>query len=379
MARKFLYFIAACIVLVIATLVVLRLWSSQLTEWAFVPRTEFVAPKPLAASAYDDPEMWYARPGTPGEQLARWQPEYSKDSPATDLPEEPAPPVYAVFFVHPTSYLERTRWNAPLGDKDAEQRARLFVRGMASPFNHAGQIWAPIYRQATLGAFLVERHEADEARAIAFRDVKQAFDVFLRRTDAAMPIVLVGHSQGSFHLLNLLKERIAGTPLARRIAAAYVVGWPISVEHDLPLLGLPACTAAGQAGCVMSWGSYAEPADPGDRLHRYADSIGLDGQKRGKGPIVCTNPLNGGAVADAPASANLGTLKPDADLKDGKLVAHGVPARCDKRGLLLIGDPPEMGPYVLPGNDYHVYDIPLFWRNLQVDVSRRVKAWKAAT
>jgi hypothetical protein len=378
MARKFLYFIAGCIVLVIATLVVLRVWSSQLTDLAFVPKTRFVAPKALTANAYDDPAMWYARPGTPGEALARWQPLYDKDSPAPKAAPEPAPPAFAVFFIHPTSYLERAHWNAPLGDKETEKRARLFVRGMASPFNQASQIWAPRYRQATLGAFLKEGREANEARALAYRDIAQAFDAFLRKTDPAMPIVLVGHSQGSFILLNLLKDRIAGTPLARRVVAAYVVGWPISVEHDLPLLGLPACTAPGQSGCVMSWGSYAEPADPGDRLHRYADSTGLDGKKRGKGAILCANPLTGGAKGAAPASANLGSLKADADLKDGKLVARGVPARCDKRGLLLIGDPPEMGAYVLPGNDYHVYDIPLFWRNLQVDVAGRVRAWRAA-
>ena len=51
---------------------------------------------------------------------------------------------------------------------------------------------------------------------------------------------------------------------------------------------------------------------------------------------------------------------------------------CDERGLLLIGDPPEMGEGVLPGNNYHVYDIPLFWKNLQEDVLARVKTWTTA-
>jgi len=78
---------------------------------------------------------------------------------------------------------------------------------------------------------------------------------------------------------------------------------------------------------------------------------------------------------DAEASGNLGTLVPGNDLSDGELVAGGVPARCDERGLLLIGDPPEMGSYVLPGNNYHVYDIPLFWANTQRDVGRRAEAW----
>ncbi len=52
-----------------------------------------------------------------------------------------------------------------------------------------------------------------------------------------------------------------------------------------------------------------------------------------------------------------------------------VPARCDAKGMLLIGPAPAMGAAVLPGNNYHVYDIPLFWRNLQLDVAHRVTAW----
>jgi hypothetical protein len=46
------------------------------------------------------------------------------------------------------------------------------------------------------------------------------------------------------------------------------------------------------------------------------------------------------------------------------------------RGLLLIGDPPEMGPYVLPGNNYHVYDYSLFWANIRADAARRLAAYK---
>jgi hypothetical protein len=34
-----------------------------------------------------------------------------------------------------------------------------------------------------------------------------------------------------------------------------------------------------------------------------------------------------------------------------------------------------MGPYVFPGNNYHVYDIPLFWMNLRADFEARVSVW----
>ncbi|MEP2737226.1 MAG: DUF3089 domain-containing protein [Erythrobacter sp.] len=375
MARKFLWIIAALIVIALAVLFALRIWASELAEVAFVPTTEFTQQEALQDNAYDDPSLWYSRPGMGTNDPARWQPAIQGER--TDLPvaAEQSLPDYAVFFVHPTSYLNRNAWNAPAGDAEAERVAKLYVRGMASAFNAADEIWAPRYRQATMGAFLTDAPEAEKAIEAAYADVAQAYAYFRSSIDADTPIVLVGHSQGSLHLLRLLREEIAGSQDAQRIAAAYVVGWPISLERDLPQLPLPACQSADQSGCIMSWSSFAEPADPSDVLETYAASIGFDGEARGQSSILCTNPLTGGARADAEQELNLGTLVPEDDLSTGELVPRAVPARCDDRGLLLIGDPPEMGSYVLPGNNYHVYDIPLFWANTKADVASRVDAW----
>ena len=143
-------------------------------------------------------------------------------------------------------------------------------------------------------------------------------------------------------------------------------------------MGTPACTAADQTGCVISWSSFAEPADPALVLDAYANMPALDGKLPGDDPMLCTNPLTGLTGGAAPARANLGTLVPEDSMEKGTLQPALVPAKCDKRGLLLIGAPPEMGSYVLPGNNYHVYDLPLFWANTKADVIRRVDAWKGA-
>ena len=377
MVRKFLYFIVFLAVVVIGAGFALNIWSRELTSIALVPTADFVEQDALAANAYQDPKMWLSRPGMGSSDPARWQPATRGDRGLLPTPADPKPPEFAVFFVHPTSYMNRASWNAPLDDAEANARAALFVRGLASPFNQASEIWAPRYRQATVGSFLTDAPEAQRAIDAAYVDVAQAFDFFLSSIDKDTPIVLAGHSQGSLHLLRLLREKVAGQPVAERIAAAYIVGWPISLDHDLQELPLPACATATQAGCIMSWSSYAEPADASQLFEAYAGSTGFDGQKRGTSNIVCTNPLTGGIGGDAPATSNLGTLVPDGDLSGGEIVPKAVPARCDERGLLLIGDPPEMGSYVLPGNNYHVYDIPLFWRNLQADVVQRVGAWQA--
>ena len=364
MARKFLYVIVVLIVLGVAAQLAYQFYGTQLLKLASVPGSAFEPLPATRADAYRDAKMWLARPDKPGNPALWTPPGYKPD----------ASPRAAVFFVHPTSFLARTHWNAPLDDAEANARAELFLRAQASAFNEVGQLWAPRYRQATFGAFLTTQAEAAKALDLAYGDVAAAFDAFVAQA-GDRPIILAGHSQGALHLIRLLREKVAGRPIAKRVVAAYIVGWPVSRTVDLPALGLPECKAADQAGCVLSWQSFAEPADPSLVLDAYDASSSADGKTRQGTPMVCTNPLTGTPDAAAPAEINLGTLFPSSDLGSATIVPKKVPARCGPRGLLLIGDPPALGGYVLPGNNYHVYDYSLFWANVRADAARRLAAF----
>lgn len=368
MARKFLYVVAVLIVLTIAGAFAFRFFGAQMMRVALVPTAKFEALPSAPPNLYANAAMWIARPDKPGNP-ALWTPAGYKPAAA------PGP---AMFFLHPTSYLDRSRWNAPLDDQVANDRAALFLRGQASAFNESAAIWAPRYRQATFGAFLTGQDEARLALDLAYRDVAAAFDEFLRETGPTRPIILAGHSQGALHLARLLRERIAGTPIAKRVIAAYVVGWPISRTADLPEMGLPECARADQAGCILSWQSFAEPADPELILDTFDESVGFNGQPRRDTAMICTNPITGTPGAAAPAAANLGTLIPSSDFSTATIIAAKVPARCEGRGFLMIGPPPEgLGQYVLPGNNYHVFDYSLFWANVRADVARRAAGFGA--
>lgn len=364
MARKFLYAVVVLIVLALAATFAYRFWGIELLRQAMVPTGKLVALPPPAADAYARADMWIARPDKPGNP-ALWTP--AGFTPAANPPA-------AVFFLHPTSFLDRTRWNAPLDDKDANGRTELFLRGQASAFNGVGAIWAPRYRQATFGAFLTSEASAQQALDFAYRDVVAAFDRFLVEA-GDRPFILAGHSQGALHLARLLSERVAGTPLAARVVAAYVVGWPVSITADLPRMGLPACAGPDQAGCLLSWQSFGEPADPALIVDTFDATSGFTGKPRAGTAMVCTNPLTGRPDDAAPAEANLGTLVPDKKLSAATLQPGRVPARCEGRGFLMIGaSPPDLGPYVLPGNNYHVFDYSLFWGNVRRDAERRMAA-----
>jgi len=364
MARKFLYAFAVLIVLTIAGALALAYFPTAFMRAALVPtgNVDTLPPPP----SYQNADMWLARPDM-RRNPALWVPAGYKRG---------AQPRAAVFFIHPTSYLSRTSWNAPLDDPEANARAAIFLKAQASAFNEVGAIWAPRYRQAAFGAFLTTEANAKQALDFAYRDVAAAFDAFVRQA-GDRPIILAGHSQGALHLSRLLHEKIAGTPLAKRIVAAYVVGWPVSRTADLPRIGLPECTRADQAGCILSWQSFGEPADPSLILDTFDASTGFTGASRSGSAMICTNPITGTSDATAPAAANLGTLLPASDLSTAYISAGQVGARCAGRGLLMIGTPPPMGGYVLPGNNYHVYDYSLFWANVRADAARRLAAFEA--
>ncbi len=368
-AGCFLWIVAALIVLTFLGALGYRLFEKELMRWALVPSIAFQDVPMPEGSSYAQADLWIARPDI-ANNPALWVPA------GTDATT--AAPQASVFFIHPTSFLESSAWNAPLDDADSQDRARLFVRSQASAFNHVGAIWAPKYRQATFGAFLTTQENATRALDFAYRDVLEAFEEFLRQAPADRPIVLAAHSQGSLHLMRLLQERLRGAPEAERIAVAYVIGWPVSRDADLPELALPECATAEEAGCIVSFQSFAEPADPSQVTEVYDATSGPTGISRAGSPMVCTNPLTGTRGGEASAAANLGTLVPDEEMSTAELRPEAVPARCDVRGFLLIGPVevlPEMGNYALPGNNYHVYDYALFWANIRADVARRLAAF----
>ncbi|SUJ05160.1 Protein of uncharacterised function (DUF3089) [Sphingomonas paucimobilis] len=103
--------------------------------------------------------------------------------------------------------------------------------------------------------------DAERALDLAYRDVDAAFTAFLAQVDPNRPLILAGHSQGALHLSRLLTDRVAKTPaLQRRIVAAYIVGWPISMTADLPAMDCPPVSApTRRVACLAGRVSVSPP------------------------------------------------------------------------------------------------------------------------
>jgi pimeloyl-ACP methyl ester carboxylesterase len=162
-------------------------------------------------------------------------------------------------------------------------------------FGTVCKTYAPIYRQVTATA-LPRAFAGEDIRpnfATAYADVLAAWRQFLAGRNQGRPFVLIGHSQGSIHLLKLLQEEIEGKPVAKKMLSAILLGWAVEVPEGKlvggSLKSTPLCTKVGQTGCVITYMTFraSAPPPPGSFLGR-ASRAGMT--------AGCTNPaaLRGG-------------------------------------------------------------------------------------
>lgn len=376
-AAKFLIIIAVLVSIFIVGTIAFSWWASQnpmkMLQVAFTPTHAFDAGS-SATPDYSADENWAALPSNPGETA-------SKPEGVVDVAMVPEADI---FYVHPTTLLDKTKWNDfTLTDENAKSRVDNRVMKMqASVYNAAGRVFAPRYRQATFGSFFDTEGNGLKAIGLAFTDVLAAFDNFIAERSDGRPFILAGHSQGSLHLLHLLKERISGTDLQNRMIAAYIVGWPVSMEADLGAMpDIKACERKHETGCVISYQTFGLGGDPSGILAYMDISNGLGGAPRKGTQMLCTNPQDWMIGSNETRSAHLGAvLRSDEDDRPiGKPIKHFTGTQCGTDGILYVTDLPGEAwqDLKMHGENYHVYDYHMFYMNLRENAVLRAQRWFA--
>jgi hypothetical protein len=199
-----------------------------------------------------------------------------------------ADPPVDCFYVYPTVSPAPTR-NAPLRAGPAEIRT---VRAQAARFAEVCRLYAPVYRQITSRGLATGGLTDRAARRLAHADVVSAWHDYLAHYSNGRRFVLIGHSQGTFELTQLVQEEIDGyAALRARLVSALLIGGYVGVKPGQDtgdLTNVPACRRAAQTGCVVAYNSYAGVPPAGSIFGR--PSSGRE--------ILCTNPaaLAGGAA-----------------------------------------------------------------------------------
>jgi hypothetical protein len=194
------------------------------------------------------------------------------------------------FYVYPTVSGD-TGLNSDLNVSEERGAAA----GQFARFAGVCRTFAPIYRQMTIGSVAAAAVGVDvrQEGEIAYRDVANAWRSYLRNHNRGRRFVLIGHSQGSLMLQELIKREIEGKPVARQMLRAIIPGFNVFVPQGARVGGTfrstPLCSSRGDMGCVMSWVSFRERNPPPEgSMFGWAPSPGMT--------VGCTNPARPGST-----------------------------------------------------------------------------------
>lgn len=253
---------------------------------------------------YDDPALWLCHPDKPADEDQC----LSADLDMTELLPDgttklvmhtvASDPAFDCFYVYPTVDLRLTP--AQTEDFDDIDQELDPLLNQAARFTRMCRMFAPLYHQVTIGTFGSD--QADVLLDAAYQDVLAAFTSYLEHHADDRPLVIMGHSQGTFLTTRLIQEVVEPDPALReRLLAALLIGGSVSVPAGElvggSFTGLPLCQDPAELGCVIAYRTFAAefPPEPGTQAPDIPGNT-----------VACTNP----AALGGPATHARGAVFP---------------------------------------------------------------------
>ena len=276
-----------------------------------------------------------------------------------------------LFYVLPTIYADKDNAYMLWHDNKAIQaKALMFATQHTDIFSGYCRVFAPYYRQAEFRKALKEINLPIEKQTfirLGLDDVKNAFRYYMKHLNKGRPFILLGFSQGSVALLEVMKSEFADRNINAKLVAAYLIGYPNMPKTFPQYPHLRTARKADDTGVIITYNSQA---------HGKVKSMFT-----GKKDIYCINPVNwrtDGKIAEK--SEHKGSRF--FDFKSGKptdkksFVTSYIDLDCGG----LIVETAEKGKYdsrSLGSGVYHMFDLNLFYYDLQANGKLRISAfWK---
>jgi hypothetical protein len=308
------------------------------------------------------------------------------------------------FYVYPTVSTDPT----PNSDMQADAAELNVIQQQFARFGSTCRLYAPLYRQVTLAGLRGAMAGGGPVvldRGIGYDDVRDAWRHYLEHGNNGRGFVLIGHSQGSFILAELIRQEIDGKPVQSRMVSAILLGTTVAVPRDKDVGGafqhIPLCHQASQTGCVITYASFRSTLPPpantlfghvtdrtmvaactnpaaldggSGELHAYLSATGRT--------IVGTSPARPWVSPERPVATPWvsvpGLLTAKCTSSDHaaylEVTVHGSPS--DRRRNEITGDIVANG-QVLANWGLHLIDVNLAMGNLLDIVGRQAKGYMA--
>ena len=213
-----------------------------------------------------------------------------------------------VFYVYPTvstiSYLDNgSSWYADITLPEVREEAngnQRFNKMLYGEYN----FYAPYYRQMIFEAYQQPVDSLEQITAFAAADVNDAFQYYMEHYNHGRPFFLMGHSQGSQMLIELLKHGMTEEQ-RRQMVAAYCIGYHVTAEE---LAAYPDALKPATDSLMQGLVIFNSVTDP--------SAIGFVSQ----GDVVGVSPTTWNWSSDTiPAVCHLGMAKYN-DARDSVLI-----------------------------------------------------------
>jgi len=249
--------------------------------------TALLATAALAAAPAASAEVvWLCEPGMADNPCEIAQDTTVREHGKPDRVETPVtgPRGVDCFYVYPTVSNQPT----PNASKSRDPELESIAKYQAARFSTQCRVFAPIYRQTTLASIAAGMTGGSTGadRELAFSDVLEAWREYLAEENGGRGVVLVGHSQGTFMLRELVKREIEQHKEQRRlIVSGLLLGGDVEVAKGRLVGGDFArtvlCTEPAQVGCIVAFSTFAEDPPEDARFGTTANE-GME--------VACTDP-----------------------------------------------------------------------------------------
>jgi hypothetical protein len=247
---------------------------------------------------------WLCKPGlasnpcTPG--LATTVVSPTGETQGTVTPAKAKSPKIDCFYVYPTVSDQKT----PQATKRIDPEERSIALYQAARYSGECRIYAPMYRQVTLAGLLKPTSVTAKMRSTSYTDVRDAWRDYLKNDNKGRGVVLIGHSQGSFLLRQLIAKEIDKNAARRKqLVSAILLGGNVLVKKGSDVGGdfqhIKACRSATQLRCVIAFSTFdATPSATALFGRAASQPAAVGGKTVPNTEVLCTNPaaLGGGSA-----------------------------------------------------------------------------------
>ncbi|HUA11946.1 MAG TPA: DUF3089 domain-containing protein [Solirubrobacteraceae bacterium] len=260
----------------------------------------------VGASPAKAQSTWLCRPGLASNPCLNSEETTVRLNGGSSRTEDPQPakrPPINCFYVYPT-VSSKFEYNAPVA---VEKEEEAIAESQASRFSQVCNVYAPIYPQLTIPAIEGYLGEVPaEASVRAYFGVATAFREFIAEYDHGRGFELIGHSQGSAMLEQLIKEVIEPSrKLRKHLVGAVILGGQVIVPEGKNVGGtfktIPGCSVVGETGCVVAYSSFLEEPPENSLFGRPTSIFGGPPPEVENPQVLCVNPT---VLAQGPYSGS---------------------------------------------------------------------------